>query len=116
MVPCEFMEGGNCTGLVHDRFQVGFLQVCALAVKSACLYIYTVVAPDRSVCPVHIYTPTTKNTPFPNSFKQLMDKCQAEVGQLKGKKVLVTGHSLGGAMALFMTLKLWQVGECFETC
>jgi hypothetical protein len=27
MVPCKFMEGGNCTGLVHDRFQVAYMQV-----------------------------------------------------------------------------------------
>lgn len=47
--------------------------------------------------------------PPPPTPLQLLDKCQAEVSQLKGKKVLVTGHSLGGAMTLFFTLKLWQV-------
>lgn len=41
----------------------------------------------------------------------MMGKCQAEVGALRGKKVIVTGHSLGGALSLFMTLKLWQASS-----
>jgi hypothetical protein len=27
MVPCTFLNEGNCTGLVHQRFQEAFLEV-----------------------------------------------------------------------------------------
>ena len=32
------------------------------------------------------------------------------MGPLRGKTVYVTGHSLGGGMAVFMSIKLWKVG------
>ena len=52
----------------------------------------------------HLFFP-----PFLPPFPQLMDKCQGAIEQLKGKKhIFVTGHSLGGAMALFFTLYLWK--------
>jgi len=38
-----------------------------------------------------------------------MDNCEGAVRQIKNKKhIFVTGHSLGGAMALFFTLHLWK--------
>ena len=40
---------------------------------------------------------------------QLMNKCQDTLKQIKHTKhIFVTGHSLGGALALFFTLHLWQ--------
>lgn len=41
---------------------------------------------------------------------QLIAKCWTDVGPLRGKTVYVTGHSLGGGMAVFMSIKLWKVG------
>jgi len=38
-----------------------------------------------------------------------MDNCEGAVRQIKNKKhIFVTGHSLGGAMALFFMLHLWK--------
>ncbi|KAM3572094.1 hypothetical protein VYU27_005891 [Nannochloropsis oceanica] len=46
---------------------------------------------------------------FQRAFLELMTKCQGAVEQIKHKKhIFVTGHSLGGALALFFTLHLWR--------
>jgi pimeloyl-ACP methyl ester carboxylesterase len=64
MVPCTFMDKGNCTGLVHGRFQ--------------------------------------------EAFTELMTACADALEVVRGKMVLVGGHSLGGAFTLMMLLKLWK--------
>lgn len=97
MVNCTFLDGG-CQGQVHNKFQQAFEEVRGRSIHQSARW--------PQVCHT---TQSNLHTTHNSTRTQLIAKCWTDVGPLRGRRVYVTGHSLGGGMSVFMSIKLWKV-------